>query len=79
MLKLRELRRQNYLSQVDLAEKTGLTVYTICRLECGRHRPTMRTVRKLAKGLGVKPGDIAASQDIAGHHKEAKSITSEVL
>ncbi len=55
---LRELREQRFISQAVLAERARLTVYTVSRLENGRHRPTLQTVRKLAGALGVKPEDI---------------------
>ncbi len=66
MLKLRELRKQRSLSQVALSKRAGLCPYTISRLENGHHRPTFLTVRKLAEGLGMKPEDIATSQETAG-------------
>ena len=66
MLKLRQLREQRSLSQAVLAKRAGVTVYTISRLENGRHRPTLLTVNKLAGALGVKPEDIATLQETAG-------------
>lgn len=67
MLKLRELRKQRCLSQAVLAKKAGVTVFTISRLECGRHKPTALTVQKLARGLGVKPDAVVAPNETAGH------------
>jgi len=58
MSKLRELRERKILSQAMLAERAGLTVATISRLEKGRHRPAFQTIHKLAKALGVQPQDI---------------------
>ena len=66
MLNLRKLRQQRSLSQVVLAERAGLCLYTISRLENGHHKPTFRTVHKLAEGLGMKPEDIATPQETAG-------------
>ncbi len=73
MLKLRKLREQRSLSQAVLAKRAGVTLFTISRLENGRHRPTSRTVRKLAKGLGVKPEDIATPQETAGARTQGDS------
>ncbi|MFC1934332.1 helix-turn-helix domain-containing protein [Chloroflexota bacterium] len=58
MKSLRELRLKNYLSQAELAHKAGLATATINRLENGRSKPVFKTIRVLAKALGVEPGEI---------------------
>jgi transcriptional regulator with XRE-family HTH domain len=58
MATLKELRENLYLSQEDLAGKSGMTVGTINRLENGKQKPRLGTIRKLAEALGVKPADI---------------------
>lgn len=58
MATLRELRKNLYLSQEDLAGRSGMTASTINRLENGKHTPRLGTIRKLAKALKVKPKDI---------------------
>lgn len=55
---LKELRGRQFLSQVDLAKKAGVTESTINRLEGSKQKPTFKTIRKLAKALGVEPGEI---------------------
>src|SRR5215213_6674251 len=49
MTRLREFREQRFMTQKELAAKTGLTVATISRLETGKRRPQFTTVRRLAK------------------------------
>ena len=39
------------LTQADLAEKAGLRKETLCRLESGKHSPTVRTVEKIERAL----------------------------
>jgi transcriptional regulator with XRE-family HTH domain len=56
--KLRMLRREAALSQAELAERAGTTQETISRLECGHHAARGRTLRKLAKALGVEPKEL---------------------
>jgi transcriptional regulator with XRE-family HTH domain len=57
---LKELRRQTALTQEDLAERTGLSVRTIRRLETGeRANPQMDTVRVLADALRLEPDERA--------------------
>ncbi len=57
-LRLREVRERKLLRQEDLAERTGITLSTISRLENGLQRPRVTTIKKLAEGLGVPPEDL---------------------
>jgi transcriptional regulator with XRE-family HTH domain len=55
-LQLRAWRTYRALSQAELAERAGVTKQTIIALEKSGHRsPHPRTVRKLAKSLGIDP------------------------
>ena len=54
--RLRELRAKRKLSQRGLAEASGVSREYIARIELGQHDPTVSTLVKLAKALGVKPG-----------------------
>ena len=40
-------------SQADLAKRTGLSVFTISRLENGHHTPEFDTIVKLAQALDL--------------------------
>ena len=57
--RLRELRA---LSQRELAALAGLSVTTVNRIENGQHRPMPKTVRKLARALGVSPEELLTEQ-----------------
>jgi len=61
--RIRKLRRQANLRQVDLARKAGLSQGAISRIERGELAATHVTIEKIAKALGVKPGDIDPSWD----------------
>jgi transcriptional regulator with XRE-family HTH domain len=56
--KLRRLRREAALSQQELADGAGTTQETISRLERGHHAARGRTLRRLAKVLGVEPKEL---------------------
>jgi transcriptional regulator with XRE-family HTH domain len=57
---LRQLRQQTGLTQENLAERSGLSVRTIRRLETGeRANPQLDTVRLLADALELKPDERA--------------------
>ena len=62
LTRLRELREAQFLSQVDLAKKAGVGEKTIIRLEKGRAGPKWQTLWKLAKALGVEPGELVLKE-----------------
>lgn len=51
---LRELRNIAGLSYEALAEKSGLSVFTICRIETGLCNPRIDTLEYIAGALGCK-------------------------
>jgi HTH-type transcriptional regulator, competence development regulator len=55
---LRELRRRKVLTMEELAEKAGVGRNTIWRLEHGVMGAQPRTIRKLARALGVEPEEL---------------------
>lgn len=59
---IRRLRELQALSQRDLANRAQLSLTTICRVENGQCKPMPRTVRKLAKALGVTPDTLLSGQ-----------------
>lgn len=60
--RLRELRLAKFFSLRDLAEQADLNYMTIHRLEQGKQEATLRTIRKLAKALGVEPGELVVPE-----------------
>jgi transcriptional regulator with XRE-family HTH domain len=52
-LTLKRLRQAKGLSQVAVAAKAQLTREHLSRLEAGRYDPTLRTLNRLARALGV--------------------------
>jgi HTH-type transcriptional regulator, repressor for puuD len=51
--RLRDYRAKRELSQRELAELSGVSREYIARIELGQHDPTLSTLEKLAKALGV--------------------------
>jgi transcriptional regulator with XRE-family HTH domain len=57
--KVKRYRRGNGLSQVELAEASGVAQSTIAQIENGNiEEPRPRTLVKLAEVLGVTPMDL---------------------
>lgn len=52
---VKELRGLRKMTQKDLAEKAGVTMSTVWRLESGEVTPTLETLQKIAAALDVDP------------------------
>ena len=57
-LTLKRLRKAKGLSQGALAAKAQLTREHLSRLEAGRYDPTLGTLSRLARALGVPVTDL---------------------
>lgn len=64
-VRLKRLRLEQALSQRELGIDAGVREATVNAAEQGS-RTQIRTIRKLAKALGVKPTDIAALVESSG-------------
>jgi ribosome-binding protein aMBF1 (putative translation factor) len=49
-----DARKQSGLTQKELAERTGINQADISKLENGTANPSIRTLRRLADGMGMK-------------------------
>ncbi len=49
-----DARKNTGMTQKELAEKTGITQADISKLENGNANPSLKTLRRLAKGLGMR-------------------------
>jgi transcriptional regulator with XRE-family HTH domain len=56
--RLRDLRKRSLLTQRQLAEKSGVGVTTIIRIERNQVEPHGSTIRKLAEALSVAPEEL---------------------
>ena len=56
--KLKEVRQKKNLSQGDVARILGVHRTYISGLERGRRNPSLLTIRKVAKALGVSPKEL---------------------
>ncbi|MGD0922785.1 MAG: helix-turn-helix transcriptional regulator [Terriglobia bacterium] len=53
--RIRELREAKGLSQGDIERRSGLLRSYLSRVECGYSVPSLSTLEKLAKAVGVEP------------------------
>ncbi len=61
--RLRVLRERAALTQDELAEQAGIHRVSIANIERGAKGAQAKTVRKLARVLGVKPADLMEAPD----------------
>ena len=61
--KLRETRKRALLTQQELADRSGVGVATVIRIERNQVEPHPSTVRKLAAALDVRPRDLIRADD----------------
>ncbi|TMI73181.1 MAG: helix-turn-helix transcriptional regulator [Bacillati bacterium ANGP1] len=56
--RVRELRQRKGLTTYELAKRSGILRPNISRIESGRHVPSVETLDRLARALGVSPADL---------------------
>jgi len=61
--RLRDLRKRALLTQIQLADKSGVGVTTIIRIERNQVEPHGSTIRKLAGALSVAPEELVKTED----------------
>lgn len=74
--RLRQIREERFLSQAELARRSGVHKLTVQRLEAGTTSPYSRTVRQLAEALGVEPQELASSSEVAERRREYRVATN---
>ena len=56
--RLRDLRKRKLLTQEQLAERSGVGIATIVRVERNQVEPRGSNIRKLAEALSVEPEEL---------------------
>jgi ribosome-binding protein aMBF1 (putative translation factor) len=69
---LKAARAKAGLTQGELARESGLTLSAVTKLEQGVAEPTWRSVKALARALGVSLDSLAAADDDTLPHKAPK-------
>jgi transcriptional regulator with XRE-family HTH domain len=64
--KIRRERRDQELSQRELAETAGLALNTVSLIERGLRTPSVTTVARIARALGVEPGELIEEPAFVG-------------
>jgi transcriptional regulator with XRE-family HTH domain len=61
--KLRETRKRKLLTQQQLAQRSGVGIATIIRIERNQVEPRGSTIRKLAEALGVDAHELVKPEE----------------
>lgn len=56
--KVKKLRKEVGMSQLELSQKSRLDLTTINEIENGNREPRLKTIWRLANALGVKVADL---------------------
>jgi transcriptional regulator with XRE-family HTH domain len=56
--RVQQARLKREMTQEALAAKAGISRAYLARVETGRHEPTLTTLRKIARALKMKLGDL---------------------
>lgn len=78
--KIRSIRRSLNMSQVELAEKSGVSVNSIRLCEGGKVQPRIETIIKIAGALGVRIEDLTGLETFdtgADFDKRRKELLSQ--
>ena len=65
-MKLREIRESKGLSQTALAELAHVHRVSICLYESGKKHPTVESLKRLARALGVTTDELISDERKAG-------------
>lgn len=61
--RIKQLRKDKGMTQEKLAERADLTAEAVTRVERGVRIPTLKTLGKIAFGLGVSPAQLVDAQE----------------
>lgn len=63
--KIKSLRKAKNLKQGDLARKLKMTSAQLCRIECAKNEPSVKTLSRVAKALGIPLSELIAEKPTA--------------
>ena len=78
---IKQLRKAKQLTQEQLAERADLTAEAVTRVERGVRMPTLRTLGKIAFGLGVSPAqlvDVRERQPVPKMSRHIAKVVSKL-
>ena len=78
-MRIRELRREQGLTQVQLAERCGMPQSTISRIESGTTSGVdFSTLDRVAEALRVHPADLIAFDEVTFDYKGRSYVVNDI-
>lgn len=62
-LRIKHILLDKSMNRAELAEKAGVSYQRVCSYLTGYCKPSLNTLGKIAKALGVDPGEIIEVED----------------
>ena len=79
LIRIRELRREQGLTQVQLAERCGMPQSTISRIESGTTSGVdFETLDRVANALGVHPSELIAFDEVVFDYKGRSYVVNDI-
>ena len=75
---IRQLRRTRELTQEELAERAGIHVTFLSRIESGRALPGLDVLERLARALGVTLAEVVQALDAEPDSGRAGQLLEEI-
>ncbi len=60
--RIKAIRQSKNLKQGDLAKRLGMTAAQLCRIEGEKHAPSVKTIARVAKALGVSVAELMTGE-----------------
>lgn len=60
--RIKAIRQAKNLKQGDLAKRLGMTAAQLCRIEGEKHAPSVKTIARVAKALGVSVAELMTGE-----------------
>lgn len=76
MNRIAELRKLKNVSQKDIADAVGVSVFAVSKWETGKTLPTGDNLRKMAKYLGCEPEEILSVLDNKKEPQNSVELTA---
>ena len=77
--KIKSLRKAKNLKQGDLARKLKMTSAQLCRIECAKNEPSVKTLSRIAKALSIPLSELVAEKPAATPSPDPCSSDDERL
>lgn len=76
--RIRELRKQNKLTQVELAKKSNISRSYLADIEKNRYNASLETLKSIANSLGVSTSFLIEDSNDTLNSKDKKSINKDL-